>query len=186
MPGTGDGPPRRPGWSPPIRSPAQTLTQGNILIDDTSIWSPAYLSGSADVRYLSIAYGQDDINVEFLPEQIYFFYYLGIAQTDLDLSLRNGADSYRVKDSMTELYAQSGFYFPLESSGYAEVSYAISLSQEISSMSEIDLKLNYPLSKQLRVSVGYRFYQYAYLENPPDSDIVIDFHGPVIGLNMPF
>jgi hypothetical protein len=164
----------------------QSLTQGHILIDDISIGSPAYFTGSADVRYRSLAYGQDMISVDFVPDQVNGFFYLGIGQTDLDFTLRNGVDSYRVKDTVTELYAQSGLYLALDDSLYAEVSYAISLSQEISIMSEMDLKLNYQLSRQLRLSGGYRFYNYTYEENPTNSDILINFRGLVFGLNMPF
>lgn len=164
----------------------QALNTSHILIDDTSIWSPTSFNGVADINYYSIAYGLDNISVQMVPGQPYGFMYAGIQQTNLDVTLQHINTTYKISDEVRELYFQAGFYSAMTDSMMAEVSYAFSLSQEASSMAELDLKLNFQLARQVRLAVGYRLYEYSYMENATNSDILVSFKGPLFVVNIPF
>ena len=87
-------------------------------------------------------------------------------------------------DGTTELYLQYGISHVLSEKMDFGLSGAFSLGEDISGMSEIDLKLDYALGKNLRITGAYRWFSYRFESADEDSDIEVDFHGPMLGFNL--
>ena len=68
----------------------QFVTDGNLIrIDNTPLFGPREVSGTADVSYYSIALGEDYTTGELPPGELRVKRYIGIAQTclrDADVS----------------------------------------------------------------------------------------------------
>lgn len=164
----------------------QSLNEGHILINGTPLWSPTQVSGTTDIDYLSIDYGWDNLNLALGPESTTGFMYFGYQKTDLDFTLNHAGTSYQVVDKISQLFFEAGLRIKLSEELATEISDAIALSQEGSAMNQIDLKLIYLLTENLLVTGGYRFYSFTYMEKVNTSDIIVEFKGPFIGLNLYF
>lgn len=162
----------------------QSLNEGHILIGGTPLWSPTSFNGITDINNLSIDYGWD--NIIILNESTVTFIYFGLQRTDFDLTLNHSGTRYRVVDDISQLLFEAGFRVKLPTAFSIEVSNAIALSQQGSTMGQIDLKMIYHLSDKLLLNAGYRFYDYNYRELSDTSDIILEFHGPAMGLNLRF
>ncbi len=160
----------------------QTLDEGHFLINGIAIWSPATVSGDTEIDYQSIDYGWDNLDITSGSVFVYF----GLQRTQLDLSLKHAGTLYKITDSVAQLHFEVGFRTLLTDTFTAEVSNSIGLSGQGSTMNQIDLKLIYPAGDYLRITAGYRFYAYNYQELADTSDIIVEFNGPFIGLNLGF
>lgn len=157
-----------------------------IRIDNSRISGPAELSGDIDLTYLSFAIGQDGRTSAPVPGSARPFYFFGIAQTQWDLDASGGGKQLDASDETTELYLQYGFFYTIGKSLEAGFSWAASLGDDASGISEIDLKLNFQPHRHLALTAGYRWFDYEYGIGDEDSHIDVDFRGPVIGLSLPF
>ena len=155
-----------------------------ILIDDTQIRGPTTVSGSADLTYASISIGADDT---FGPDsRLKGLGYIGVAQTNMDMTLVHEGTTYFTNDRTTELYMQWGLSYLLAPSLYGGGTMAFSLGPDLTGIREIDLKLDYAIFEHLELMVGYRWLKYDYLVEDDESVIRINFKGPFAGLNIPF
>lgn len=163
----------------------QTLQAGNlILINDSSISGPAVVDGEIDLRYYSIAIGFETADIS--SSSLRFGYYFGLAQTSFDLTLREGGSTYQADDDTTELYLQYLISGALSENWDLGFSWAFSIGREISGISELDLRLEYEVAKNLSIAGGYRWFDYEYGLGGDESNLSIDFRGPFIGLHFPF
>lgn len=168
----------------------QSVPAGDLIrIENTRFFGPVDFSGTTDVTYFSIAIGSDYTRGEYLSGDLRGFNYIGIAQTNLDSTLLITGTTYQVDDITTEFYLQSGLAYSVSKSMEFGLTLAYSANSDTSGVTEVDLKLDYELLKQLRITAGYRWFEYRYKERPvdsDDSDIIVDFAGPFVGLNIPF
>jgi hypothetical protein len=155
-----------------------------ILIDDTQIRGPTTVSGSADLTYASISIGVDDNFGK--DNRAKGLGYVGVAQTNMDLTLLHEDTTYFTNDRTTELYMQWGLSYLIAPSLYGGGTMAFSLGPDLTGIREIDLKLDYALLEHLEFMAGYRWLKYDYLVEEDESVIRINFKGPFIGLNIPF
>jgi hypothetical protein len=155
-----------------------------ILIDDTQIRGPATVSGSADLTYASVSigpaatFGKDNRARGLL--------HIGVAQTNMDLTLVHEDTTYFTNDRTTELYMQWGLSYLIVPSLYGGGTLAFSLGPDLTGIREIDLRLDYALFEHLQLIGGFRWLKYDYLVEDDESVIRINFKGPFIGLNVPF
>jgi hypothetical protein len=157
-----------------------------VRLDNSRISGPAELTGDIDLTYVSFAFGQDDRTVTLAPgaaRQVYFF---GIAQTQWDLDVAGGGNQLKASDDTTELYFQYGFFYTVRKSLDLGFTWAASVGDDASGISEIDLKLNYSPHKNLALTAGYRWFDYEYGLGDNDSHIDVDFRGPFLGISLPF
>ena len=169
---------------------SQTVSAGDLIrIENTPIFGPVEINGTTDVTYFSLAIGREFTGGEFGSKETRIINYIGVAQTNLDFTLRDAGTTYRVDDSTTELYLQYGLAYAISDS--VELGFTLATSSDFdgSGMNELDLNLHYKLLKQLRITGGYRWFEYSYgakQEDSNDSEISVDFTGPFIGLDFPF
>lgn len=167
----------------------QTVPDGKmIVIDNQQIRGEVEVVGDSDLSYTSISIGNDDLfnggdEAVKVPRASF---YLGLAQTRMDVSLTHENDTYAFVDETIELYLQVGALYALKPELDAGLTYAMSVGADFSGISELDIKLDYALHKQLHLTAGYRSLEYNYLVEEQDSSIQVDFRGPFIGLNIPF
>jgi hypothetical protein len=163
----------------------QTLDLGEwIRVEDGSIAGPAEVDGELDLDYYSIAIGRDGRFER--SEGVRSSWYIGVAQTSFDLSLTNGRRQFNIRDDTTEFYTQFGLYAEVYESLDFGMAWAFSLGSEFSGISEIDLLLEYRLHEHAMLSAGYRWLSYEYGNSDYDSDLEVDFRGPILGLHLPF
>lgn len=112
--------------------------------------------------------------------------YVGVAQTNMDLTLIHEGTTYTTNDRTTELYMQVGMDYEIAPSLYGGGTWAFSIGPDLTGISEIDLKLNYAVFKHLEVMGGYRWLKYDYYVEEDESIIHVNFKGPFIGINVPF
>lgn len=155
-----------------------------IRVDDTSIRGPAEVDGELDLDYYSVAIGRDGRFVE--SGGPWTSMYLGISQTDFDLTVSSGQQQARTRDDTIELYLQLGVHARLAKSLGVGLTWASSFGREFSGISEIDLLLEYQLGRNLRLNGGYRWLTYEYGLGDDESNLEVDFRGPVLGLHVPF
>lgn len=155
-----------------------------ILIDDIQIRGPTTVNGTADLTYASMSIGAVDTFGK--DSRIKGLGYIGVAQTNMDLTLVHEDTTYSTNDRTTELYLQWGLSYLIAPSLYAGGTMAFSLGQDLTGIREIDLKLDYALFEHLEFMAGYRWLKYDYLVEDDESVIRINFKGPFIGLNIPF
>jgi hypothetical protein len=155
-----------------------------IFIDNTQISGEAEVEGELELEYYSVAIGRDGRleNSGGLRTSLY----LGIAQTRFDLSLAEGQRKLETSDDTVELYMQVGFFAEIAKSLDFGLTWAASVGRDFSGINEIDLLLEYRLTENLILSGGYRWFTYEYGLADDDSNIEVDFRGPVLGLNLPF
>lgn len=168
---------------------SQAVPDGKmILIDDIQIRGPTDVSGSTDLTYASVSIGSDDMFTQndMKPKKLRGLVYLGVAQTNMDLTLIHEGITYKTNDRTTELYTQMGLSYEIASSFYGGGTWAFSVGPNLTGISELDLKLNYALFKHLEIMGGYRWLKYNYYVEDDESIIHIDFKGPFIGLYVPF
>lgn len=167
---------------------SQTVPDGKmILIEDTQIRGPTEVNGSTDLTYASVSIGTDDMfNNPGMASKWRGLMYVGIAQTNMDLTLIHEGTTYTSNDRTTELYMQVGTDYEIVPSLYGGGTWAYSLGPDLTGISEIDLKLNYALFKHLEVMGGYRWLKYNYYVEEDESIIHVNFKGPFIGINVPF
>lgn len=164
---------------------SQSVPDGKIiLIDDIQIRGPTDVSGSTDLTYASASIGVENIFGRY--EKLNALMYLGVAQTNMDLTLIHEGDIYMTNDRTTEIYMQVGMGYWIKPSFYGGATWAFSLGPDLTGISEIDLKLGYALFKHLELMGGYRWLKYNYYVEDDESIIHINFKGPFIGLNIPF
>ncbi len=157
-----------------------------IQIDDTIIFGPTDVGGEINLTYFSIAYSWDKIDGELYPGAVRTSFYIGLARTYFDLIVENAGTAFQTDDDTTELYLQYGLYNAVSNSLEIGLTWALSIGRDLSGINEIDLKLDYEFFKQLKITGGYRWFDYAYGLKEGESNIEVDFRGPFIGLNMPF
>lgn len=155
-----------------------------ILIDDTQIRGPTTVSGSADLTYASVSIGPDATLGN--DKRIKGLIHIGVAQTNMDMTLVHEDTTYFTNDRTTELYMQWGLSYLIAPSLYGGGTMAFSLGPDLTGIREIDLKLDYALFEHLELMAGYRWLKYDYLVEDDESVIRINFKGPFIGLNVPF
>lgn len=155
-----------------------------ILIDDVQIRGPTEVTGSTDLTYGSVSIGAEG---EFgKDERIQGLIYLGVAQTNMDLTLIHEGTTYATNDRTTEMYMQWGLSYEIVPSLWGGGTWALSLGPDLTGIKEIDLQLKYALFEHLEILGGYRWLKYDYLVEDDESIIRINFKGPFIGLNVPF
>jgi hypothetical protein len=155
-----------------------------ILIDDIQIRGPAEVTGSTDLTYASASIG---VEGEFgKDERVQGLLYLGVAQTNMDLTLIHEGTTYVTNDRTTEMYMQWGLSYEIVPSLWGGGTWALSLGPDLTGIKEIDLQLKYALFAHLEILGGYRWLKYDYLVEDDESIIRIDFNGPFIGLSVPF
>lgn len=159
-----------------------------ILIDDIQIRGPTNVRGSTDLTYASVSIGTDDMFAQYdmTPENLRGLVYLGVAQTNMDLTLIHEDNTFTTNDRTTELYMQMGLSYRIAPSLYGGGTWAFSVGPDLTGISELDLKLNYALFEHLEIMGGYRWLKYDYYVEDDESIIKIDFNGPFIGLYVPF
>jgi hypothetical protein len=158
-----------------------------IQVDESRIGGPARVEGEIDLDYYSIAFGWDRSQLGVSSGKFYSSSYFGLAQTNFDLTLEGSEGRrFQTSDDTVELYMQYGIYHALTDSLDIGFSWAISLGRELSGISEIDLKMEYELYRQLRISGGYRWFDYSYGIDDDESSLEVNFRGPFVGLNLPF
>ena len=153
-----------------------------IEIGDTRIRGPAVVEGDVDLSYFSLAIGWNPSASGSLSADFRQYFYLGVARTDFELALKSDGKRYRDSDRTTELYLQYGLQHAVSESLAIGFDWAVSLTPELSGINEIDLTLDYRLTRQVFVFGGYRWLDYVYAEADLDSEIRVDFCGPFIGL----
>jgi hypothetical protein len=167
---------------------SQAVPDGKmILIGDTQIRGPTEVSGSTDLTYASVSLGTDDMfSAPGTAAKLRGLIYVGIAQTNMDLTLIHEDSTYTANDRTTEMYMQVGMAYEIAPSLYGGGTWAFSAGPDLTGISEIDLKLDYALFKHLEVMGGYRWLKYNYYVEEDESIIHVSFKGPFIGLNVPF
>lgn len=168
---------------------SQTVPDGKmILIDDVQIHGPTDVNGSTDLTYASVSIGSNDFFTgtgqaegKWRPSV-----FLGVAQTNMDLTLVHAGNTYKTSDRTTEMYMQWGVLYEFYPAFSGGGSWAVSLGPDLTGISEIDLKLHYALFKHLEIMGGYRWLEYNYYVEEDESIIHIDFRGPFVGLSVPF
>jgi hypothetical protein len=173
----------------------QTIPGGKmIVIDGEQIHGEADIAGATKLSYTSVSFGGsisfaggnllNSANENATMPRASF--YIGLAQTDMDVSLLFENQSYVFLDKTIELYMQFGASYPLAPLLDAGIFYAMSIGADLTGIGELDLKLDYALHKHLYLTAGYRWFEYNYLLEEQDSSIQVNFRGPFIGLNIPF
>ncbi|MDC1286611.1 hypothetical protein N8198_01870 [Gammaproteobacteria bacterium] len=157
-----------------------------IEIDDERLGGPVDVDGEIDLDYFSIAIGWDRFHNGASPGTLRSSYYFGLAQTNFDLALEGAGKRLRASDDTVELYFQVGLHHAHSASLDIGFSWAVSLGRELSGISEIDLQVEYEFYRQLRLSGGYRWFEYSYGLGDDESHLEVDFRGPFLGLNLPF
>jgi hypothetical protein len=167
---------------------SQTVPDGKmILIEDIQIHGPTDVSGSTDLTYASISIGTEDIFSDSgMAPKLRGLMYIGIAQSNMDLTLIHEGTAYTTSDRTTEMYMQLGMDYEIAASLYGGGTWAFSLGPDLTGISEIDLKLSYALFRHLEIMGGYRWLKYNYYVEQDESIIHVDFKGPFTGLNVPF
>lgn len=168
---------------------SQAVPDGKmILIDDVQIRGPTDVSGSTDLTYASVSIGTEDLFSRYESDSSQFrgSVYVGVAQTNMDLTLVHEGTTYQTSDRTTEMYMQWGLLYEFIPSLYGGGTWAASLGPDLTGINEVDLKLQYALFKHLEIMGGYRWLQYNYYVEDDESIIHIDFKGPFIGLYLPF
>ena len=155
-----------------------------ILIDDTQIRGPTTVSGTADLTYASVSIGPDAALGK--DKRIKGLVHIGVAQTNMDMTLVHQDTTYFTNDRTTELYMQWGLSYLIAPSLYGGGTMAFSLGPDLTGIREIDLRLDYALFEHLELMAGFRWLKYDYLVEDDESVIRINFKGPFIGLNVPF
>ena len=162
----------------------QTLeADENIRFDDKRIRGPAELEGDLDLQYFSLAYGWDGTAQLTQPGSNSTSIYVGIANPRTDLDIDRPENSLDISESTIEFYSQFGFHHLITERAKFGFTTAFSLGTEPSGFSEIDLLLTYELTRQLHVKGGYRWFRYIF-ETDDESDLEVDFHGPMLGLQL--
>lgn len=167
---------------------SQTVPDGKIiLIENVQIRGPTEVNGSTDLTYASVSIGTDGVfdNPAMVPK-LRGLVYVGVAQTNMDLTLIHEGTTYTSNDRTTELYMQLGMDYEIVPSLYGGGTWAFSLGPDLTGISEFDLKLNYALFRHLEVMGGYRWLKYNYYVEEDESIIHVNFKGPFIGINVPF
>lgn len=168
---------------------SQAVPDGKlILIDNAQIRGPTEVSGTTDLTYASVSIGtrnflldQHDGQQKLRPSV-----FVGVAQTNMDLTLVHEGETYITSDRTTELYAQLGMLYEFAPSLYGGGTWATSLGPDLTGISEIDLALHYALFDHLDIFGGYRWLKYNYYVEEDESVIHVDFRGPFVGLSLPF
>lgn len=173
----------------------QTIPGGKmVVIDGEQIHGEADIAGATELSYTSVSFGGSvslaegkllNSAAEYVSVPRASFY-IGLAQTDMDVSLLYENQSYVFLDKTIELYLQVGAAYPLTPFLDAGIFYAMSSGADLTGISELDLNLDYALHKHLHLTAGYRWFEYNYLVEAQDSSIQVDFRGPFLGLNIPF
>jgi hypothetical protein len=168
---------------------SQAVPDGKmIIIEDTQIHGPTDVTGTTDLTYASVSYGSEDISAGggLMPQALSFLVYIGVAQTNMDVTLLHEGTTYTTNDRITELYMQLGGAYAITPAFKAGLTWATSVGADLTGISEVDLRLGYLLFSHLEVIGGYRWLEYNYLVEEDDSTIRVKFKGPFIGLNIPF
>jgi len=168
---------------------SQTVPDGKmIIIEDTQIHGPTDVSGTTDLTYASISYGTDNMfsSQQTESDKLSLGVYLGVSQTNMDVSLLHEGTTYYTRDRTTEIYFQLGGAYAITPEFNAGLTWASSVGADLTGINEVDLRLGYELFSHLEVIGGYRWLEYNYLVEEDDSVIRVRFRGPFIGLNFPF
>ncbi len=167
---------------------SQTVPDGKmILIEDVQIRGPTVVNGNTDLTYASVSIGTDEMfNTPGMLSKLRGLMYVGVAQTNMDLTLIHEGTTYTTNDRTTEFYMQAGMDYELAPSFYGGGTWAFSIGPDLTGISEFDLKLNYALFKHLELMGGYRWLKYNYYVEEDESIIHVNFRGPFLGLNVPF
>ena len=155
-----------------------------IRTEGATISGPIELGGDLDVEYYSLAYGWDKRASLTEPGSQATSFYLGLATTRTDLDVDNPNDELSFSESTIELYSQFGFRHLISKKFDIGLAWAFSFGPNLSGFSEVDLMLTYELTRQLRFMGGYRWYRYETEEINDDSNLEIDFQGPVLGFEL--
>ncbi len=173
----------------------QTIPGGKlIVIDGEQIHGEADIAGATELSYTSVSFGG---SVSFVGGELLnsanedvkvprASFYIGLAQTDMDVSLIYENQMYVFLDKTIELYLQIGASYPLTPFLDTGIFYAVSTGADLTGISELDLMLDYTLFEHFHLTAGYRWLEYNYLVEEQDSSIQVNFRGPFIGLNVPF
>ncbi len=168
---------------------SQAVPDGKrILIDDAQIRGPTEVGGTTDLTYASISIGTRHFLLDPNDSQQKWhpLLFVGVAQTNMDLTLVHEGATYIISDRTTELYLQWGVAYEFLPAFYGTGAWAGSLGPDLTGISEIDLTLHYALFEHLEIFGGYRWLKYNYYVEEDESVIHIDFRGPFVGLNLPF
>ncbi|MGD2171257.1 MAG: hypothetical protein PVJ78_07090 [Gammaproteobacteria bacterium] len=153
-----------------------------IRLDDSSFSGPDEVEGDIELTYYSVAIGGNRAGGDSFRTETYY----GISQTHFDLNLGNDTERLEASDESVEFYLQFATYAAISESADFGFRWALSLGRELSGISEIDLLLEYELAEHLQLTGGYRWFEYNYDPGNEDSNIVVDFNGPFLGIQVPF
>ncbi|MFT7556234.1 MAG: hypothetical protein ACI9LO_002559 [Planctomycetota bacterium] len=158
-----------------------------IRIEDSPFFGPLEYDSAAEVSYFSVAIGRDEVHADFFPGKVNVSSYFGLARTDFDLSLQHQGNTYTAADTTTELYLQYALSNAFNDWLSGGLSYALSYNFDSVLSREIDLLMELKISREFRLTGGYRWYEYSYDNfDTNNSTINLEFSGPFLGINLPF
>ena len=174
---------------------SQTVPNGKVIrIEGTDIAGPTVVQGTTDLTYYSISFGRNVLlkrrgSKRNMPSgNFYLIWDAGLAQVGMDLALDNEGTRYNASEDATEIYGRVGLLYSITPSFDSIITLSNSIDSltidELAGLREVDLKLNYKITRHVGIMGGYRWLEYRYIGGS-DSDIVVDFRGPFLGINIP-
>ena len=155
-----------------------------------TIFGPATIDGVVDLRYASIAMGFEATtsseNTMGIPAGTTGKVYFGLNQSEIKATLTHLTDTYTVDDDTLELYGLIGVSFPVYETLSCGLTFATSIGEDFSGISELDFRFDYLPTEHLGIMFGYRSLQYMYNADTDVSDIIMEYRGPFVGLNIVF
>lgn len=157
-----------------------------IRIDGTSFTGPDRVDGDIDLAYYSVAFGGSNKARNNTAGGVRTESYFGIAQTRFDLDIENDTRRLELDDDTVELYLQYAAFAAISEKVDFGFSWALTLGRNFSGISEIDLLLEFEAAEHILITGGYRWFDYQFDSNDEDSNLEVDFHGPFLGIRVPF
>lgn len=158
-----------------------------LEIGNQTIFGPTEISLDTDITFISVGMGIEPklFSVEYdkWSSKLYF----GISQTDINLALQHEGDYYDVDQTNLELFYLFGLTYKVSPSFGIEASYQFGSGGIVCcTYSNTELRLRYLLLEHLEILAGYRWFNYMYFKPNTDTDIEIDFRGPLAGIHILF
>ena len=157
-----------------------------VAFDGERISGPADLDGRVDIDYYSVAVGKDRKYQGAASGTWVSAFYLGIEQTEFDLTLEGRGDRISASDSSSAIYFQYLLDYVVRDNLDIGLGVAISIDGDQAYSSEFDLRLEYAVYRQFRLVGGYRWYDYRFEPDESDSDLEVEYRGPFFGVNLAF
>lgn len=165
----------------------QTLdSDERVVFDGTRISGAAELDGEIDIDYYSVAVGKDRKYLDTVVGTWLSSFYVGVEQTDFDLTLEGRGNRISESDSSTAIYFQYLLDYVVRDDLEIGLGAAVSIDGDDAFSSEFDLRLEYAVYRQFRLVGGYRWYDFRFEPDESDSELEVEFRGPFLGLNLAF